>query len=51
MRLKLEAGWTYGETKDPVLKKHPALVPWEKLPPETKAKDAVFTAIVKALAK
>ncbi len=50
MRAKLADGWTLGPTKDPELKTHPALVPYEQLADGVKAKDAVFTAIVLALA-
>lgn len=50
MRHKLAAGWTLGPTKDLDLKTHPALVPYSDLPPEVKAKDALFTAIIRALA-
>lgn len=51
MRQKLADGWVYGPVKDPEKKTHPALVPYSDLAPDTKAKDAVFTAIVRALAK
>lgn len=46
---KFANGWTYGAKKDPELKTHPCLVPYARLPPEQKAKDYVFGAIVKAL--
>ena len=45
---KIADGWTYGPVKDAVAKTHPCLVPYDQLPPEQKAKDYVFTAIVKA---
>lgn len=48
-RLKREAGWIYGPVKDPVQKQHPALLKWEELPIAAREKDAVFTAIVRAL--
>ena len=42
-------GWTYGETKDPIAKTHPALKDFADLPPGVRSKDAVFRAIIKAL--
>jgi hypothetical protein len=46
---KFASGWTYGEAKDPVARTHPCLVPYERLPPEQRAKNDLFTAIVGAL--
>jgi len=46
---KEEDGWTYGEVKDPLGKTHPCMVPYDELPEEQRAKDAIFTAVVKAL--
>jgi hypothetical protein len=51
MEDKLADGWTLGPERDPVKKTHPALVPYEKLPPGVQAKDKLFTAIVLALAE
>ena len=42
-------GWVYGPVKDADAKTHPCLVPYADLPPEQKAKDALFGAIVNAL--
>jgi len=42
-------GWTYGEVKDTLAKTHPCFVPYDELPPEQKAKDYVFAAVVRAL--
>jgi len=42
-------GWVYGDTKDAAAKTHPCLVPYDQLPPEQKAKDYVFQAIVHSL--
>lgn len=49
MKDKLEQGWKHGPVKDPVAKEHPCLVPFDQLPPEQRAKDAIFCAIVDAL--
>lgn len=50
LRHKLDAGWTYGPVKDAEKKEHPCLVPYEQLPVEQQKKDALFKAIVAALA-
>lgn len=50
MKNKLADGWTLGAKKDPEKKTHPALIPYGDLAADVKAKDALFTAIVKALA-
>lgn len=42
-------GWVYGATKDAAAKTHPCLVPYDQLPLEQQRKDALFSAIVKAL--
>ncbi len=42
-------GWVYGETKDPVAKTHPRLLPYDQLPVEQRVKDSIFRAIVLAL--
>ena len=44
------SGWVYGEKKDPKAKTHPCFVPYADLPPEQKAKDALFVAVVSAVA-
>lgn len=46
---KIAAGWTYGDVKDVEAKTHPCLVPFEDLPPEQRAKDWLFVAVVRAL--
>lgn len=47
---KVEEGWEYGPVKDLEAKTHPCLVPYEDLPEDQRKKDALFTAIVDALA-
>ena len=49
MQDKIDNGWKYGTKKDAELKEHPCIVPFDQLPPEQKAKDAIFSAIVNAL--
>lgn len=49
--LKIREGWTYGEEKDPEAKTHPCLVPYDQLPEQQRTKDALFHAIVAALAE
>jgi len=46
---KIDDGWTYGNEKDPEAKKHPCLIPFDKLPQEQQAKDFIFKSIVHAL--
>jgi len=45
-RKKLADGWKHGETKDPVAKTHPCMLPWDELPEEQKRKDLLFHNIV-----
>lgn len=47
---KIADGWVYGEEKDPVAKTHPCIVPYSELPEFQGKKDALFLAIVRALA-
>ena len=51
MRHKAADGWVYGPVKDEGKKEHPCMVPYEQLPPEQRAKDYVFRAIVHAYAE
>lgn len=47
---KVADGWTFGEVKDATAKTHPCMVPYDQLPPVQQRKDALFAAIVQALA-
>ena len=46
LKEKCEAGWVYGEKKDPLKKTHPCILPYEKLPIEQRLKDSLFISIV-----
>lgn len=50
MAKKIADGWVYGEVKDPDAKTHPCIVPFDQLPEWQQKKDALFLAIVRALA-
>ncbi len=50
LREKEAAGWKCGPVKDPEKREHPCFVPYDQLPPEQRAKDALFLAVVRALA-
>ncbi len=50
LAVKKAEGWKYGKEKKPELKEHPCYVPYDELPENQKAKDALFKAIVGALA-
>lgn len=47
---KVTAGWVYGPVKDAEAKTHPCMVAYDQLPEEQRRKDALFGAIVRALA-
>lgn len=47
---KWVAGWSYGPVKDAEKLTHPCLVPYDQLPDHQKDKDALFSAIVLAMA-
>ena len=49
MAEKVADGWVYGDVKDPDLKTHHCIVPFDHLPPEQQAKDSLFRSIVHAL--
>jgi hypothetical protein len=42
-------GWTWGAKKDPELKQHPCMVPFEQLPISQQVKDHLFRGIVHTL--
>lgn len=46
---KRHEGWRYGPVKDPILQEHPCFLPYAELPPEQKAKDALFVSVVQAM--
>ena len=48
---KEKDGWKYGPIKDAEAMTHPCFVPYEMLPDAQRAKDYIFNAIVKTLAK
>lgn len=50
LRAKRAEGWVVGAVKDAEAKVHPNLVPFHQLPKEQQAKDALFRAVVHALA-
>ena len=49
MNQKLEEGWKYGPVKNPELKEHPCIVPFDQLPKEQQAKDYIFRGVVHAV--
>ncbi len=50
LEVKKADGWKYGAVKNPEAKEHPCYVRYEELPEEQKKKDALFKAVVAALA-
>lgn len=49
MAEKLANGWTYGPEKNPELKQHHCLVPYDELPHDQQVKDWLFRATVHAI--
>lgn len=49
MAAKTADGWAYGEVKDEAAKTHPAMLPYDELPPQQRAKDFIFKMIVTQL--
>ena len=50
MAQKVTEGWVYGPEKNPELKQHHCIVPFDQLPREQQAKDFIFRGVVHALA-
>lgn len=50
LKEKIDSGWTYGPVKNPDTKEHPCCVPYDQLPVEQRAKDFIFSSIVRELA-
>lgn len=48
---KLRDGWRCGPVKDAEAMTHPCMVPYDQLPPEQRAKDGIFAAVVGAFAE
>lgn len=46
---KVATGWVYGPEKNPDLKQHPCMVPYDQLPAIQQAKDHLFKAVCAAL--
>lgn len=50
LKEKIDSGWKYGPVKNPDTKEHPCCVPYDQLPVEQRAKDFIFSSIVRELA-
>ena len=50
LKQKRAEGWMYGKEKDPDVKTHPCMVPFEELPIAQQIKDRLFKAVVHAIA-
>jgi len=46
---KFKDGWGQGDVKDPELKLHPCMCPYDELPQEQRSKDYLFSAVVETL--
>ena len=49
MKEKEADGWTWGPVKNTAKKQHPCMVPFDELPGPQKAKDMIFTTLVREL--
>ena len=49
MKQKVVEGWVYGPEKNPELKQHHCMVPFDALPVAQQAKDFIFRGVVHAL--
>ena len=50
MRDKIAAGWVHGPVRDVEKRQHPCIAPYASLPAPQRAKDALFLAVVRAMA-
>ena len=50
LKSKKEQGWVYGPVQDNLKKIHPCCIAYEDLPPDQRAKDAIFGAVIKVVA-
>lgn len=46
---KVLDGWSYGPVKDPVLKQHPCMVPFDELPATQQFKDTLFLLTARSM--
>lgn len=46
---KRATGWKYGPVKDPEKREHPCFVPYAELPEAQRAKDDIFTTVVRCM--
>jgi len=51
LRHKQATGWRYGKVKDETIKEHPAMMPYDDLPPEQKVKDQIYRDAVLTLSR
>lgn len=47
---KRAQGWVHGESKDPVARTHPCMIPYADLPEHQRAKDRLLSVITRELA-
>lgn len=50
MAQKTRDGWVYGKVKNPEIKMHPCMVPYDQLPQEQRSKDFLFKAVCEEFA-
>lgn len=49
LKQKVDEGWKYGAVKNPDTKEHPCCVSYDQLPVEQRAKDFIFSALVREI--